>query len=107
MLTSWRAPAVVLLCVAGLYVVARPWLFESLGLVACLILVLAAGLLAGIGAAAWQARRRRYACPDCEHLFGASTMRHLLGQDWFGRVRCRCPSCGRVHRCQPVGAGAG
>lgn len=106
-MTSWRAPAVMLLFVAGLYALARPWLLQSLGLAASLVLVLAAGLLAGLAAAVWQARRRRYACPDCEHLFGASTMRHLLSQDWFGRVRCRCPSCGRVHRCQPVGAGAG
>ncbi|MCY3735291.1 MAG: hypothetical protein OXG13_02745 [Gemmatimonadaceae bacterium] len=106
MLTSWRAPAVMLLFVAGLYLLARPWLIERFGLVTCVIVVLAACLVAGIGAAAWQARRRRYACPGCEHLFGASTMRHLLSQDWFGRVRCRCPSCGRVHRCQPVGSGA-
>lgn len=97
----------MLLFVAGLYVLARPWLIERFGLVTSGIVVLAACLAAGIGAAAWQARRRRYACPDCEHLFGTSTMRHLLSQDWFGRVRCRCPSCGRVHRCQPVGSGAG
>ena len=107
MLTSWRAPAVMLLFIAGLYLFARPWLIERFGLVTCLIIVLAACLAAGIGAAAWQARRRRYTCPGCGHLFGASTARHLLGQDWFGRLRCRCPSCGQVEGCQPVGAGAG
>ena len=107
MLTSWRAPAVILLCVAGLYAVARPWLIESLGLAACLIIVLVAGLLAGLGAAGWQAHRRRYACPGCGHLFSASTVRHLLSQDWFGGLRCRCPSCGQVEGCQPVGTSAG
>lgn len=97
----------MLLCVAGLYALARPWLVDDLGWATSLVLALAAGLAAGLAAAAWQSRRRRYTCPDCEHLFGASTMRHLLSQDWFGRVRCRCPACGRVHRCQPAGEGAG
>ena len=106
-LTSWRAPAVMLLFIAGLYLFARPWLIERLGLVTCLIIVLAGCLAAGLGTAAWQAHRRRYACPDCGHLFSASTGRHLRSQDWFGRLRCRCPSCGQVGSCQPVGTAAG
>ena len=105
-LTSWRAPAVMLLFVAGLYLFARPWLIERFGLITCLIVVLAACLAAGLCAAAWQAHRRRYACPACGHHFSASTAHHLRNQDWFGRLRCRCPSCGQVETCQPVGTGA-
>lgn len=101
---SWRAPAVMLLCVAVLYVGVRPWLLERFGATAVAATIAAACVTLGLGTAFWHSRHRRYACPACGHAFAASTLRNLASQDWIGRLRARCPACGARDWCDPVPA---
>lgn len=99
---SWRGPALMVLCVAALYVLIRPWLVDLLGPVAYVVIVIVIGALVGVGVAWWQSHRQRYLCPQCGHSFSVSLVRHLVGQNWFGRLRTRCPSCTRTEWCDPV-----
>lgn len=100
MVTSWRTSAVILLCVAAIYVVVRPWWIESFGPVAYALTVVGAAAVIGVGVAIWHAHRRRYACGHCGHTFAVTALRHLLSQNWFGRLRTRCPSCTEVGWCE-------
>lgn len=102
MTASWRAPALMLLLIAGLYVAARPWLIDSLGGPRLAALVVGVSLFVGVAIAWWQARTRRYECPACQHVFGRSMLRHLASQNWFGRLRTHCPSCGEHSWCDYV-----
>lgn len=106
MLLSWRGPAVILLCVCGLYVGVRPWLLTAFGPAVVVAAVLAAVAGVGVAVAFWHSLRYRYLCPVCGCTFAASTVRNLAGQNWFGRLRTRCPACGQTHWCEPVRAAA-
>lgn len=96
---SWRGPALILVLVAALYVVARPWLLETFGAATLVLVVVGASMIVSIAVAWWQARNRHYTCPACAHVFGASMLRNLTSQNWFGRLRTRCPSCGERSWC--------
>ena len=101
---SWRAPTLMLLLVASLYAVVCPWIVDTFGTQAFAAGLVGASLLLGLLVAAWQSRSRQHVCPHCQHVFSVSTWGNLTGQNWFGRLRTRCPSCGETDWCDPVDA---
>jgi disulfide bond formation protein DsbB len=103
---SWRGPALILVLVAALYVIARPWLLETFGAATLVLVVFGAGMVVSITVAWWQARNRLYTCPACAHVFGVSMLRNLASQNWFGRLHAHCPSCGEQSWCDLVSDGA-
>jgi hypothetical protein len=90
---SWRAVTLLLVLVTALYVAARPWLIDIVGVPNLMLLVIATGVVVSLVASWWQAHNRRYVCPACAHVFSVSMLRNLVSQNWFGRLHCRCPAC--------------
>jgi hypothetical protein len=99
MTMSWRAPVLMLVLIAALYLAARPWLLDSLGAANIAIGVVLAAVFLSLIVAWWQARRRQYTCPCCAHVFGVSMLRNLASQNWFGRLHTICPSCDKYEWC--------
>ena len=98
---SWRGPALSVVLIGVVYWGVRPLLVERVGPQVYIAGLLLLSLAIGVGAAWWQARRHRYSCSHCEHTFEVTTMRHLIGQNWFGGLRTRCPSCDQTTWCSP------
>lgn len=96
---SWRAPALMLVLVAALYVAVRPRLIDTVGIANIVLLVIAVGTVVSLVIAWWQSRNRRYACPACAHVFPVSMLRNLANQNWFGRLHTRCPACDKQSWC--------
>ena len=94
----------MLVLVAGLYVGVRPWLLDHVGPAGLAVAVVGGCTGLGLAVATWQSRRRRYLCPACGARFAVSLWHHLIGQNWFGRLRTRCPACGQKHWCESVPA---
>ncbi len=99
---SWRGPAFSTLLIGLVYWGVRPLLVASLSLQVYIAGLIAISLLVGAGTAWWQSRHAEYVCGNCDHLFNVSVGRHLIGQNWFGRVQTRCPSCEQTGWCSPV-----
>lgn len=99
---AWRGPFLSILLIGVVYRGVRPQMAMSIGLELYWALFIGLSIAAGIAAAFWHARRHQYTCDQCGHTFEASAGRHLLAQDWFGRLRTACPSCGQPGRLTAV-----
>ena len=99
---SWRGPAFSTLLIGIVYWVVRPVLVEQVGPQVYIAGLIVVSVVIGVGTASWLARRSLYACGHCNHTFSVSTSRHLIGQNWFGRLSTRCPSCEQTSLCSPV-----
>ena len=80
----------------------RPQFVERIGPQAYIAGLIVLSFVIGSATAWWQARRHHYACGNCGHTFDVTLARHLIGQNWFGGVRTRCPSGEQKHWCSPV-----
>ena len=98
---SWRGPAFSVILIGFVYWGVRPLFVAALTLELYLVGLIVCSFLTGVATAWWQASNADYACENCAHIFDVSVPRHLIGQDWFGRVRTQCPSCEQIILCTP------